>query len=94
MDAISVQDYCKRIGITSFTDLKKKNNGNYKYKDPFTIDLDGGPRCQFGLRMHMMVMTIRKIVVSLGVLKPIAKRVASAKSLVLLLNMVVQSIPY
>ncbi|MBQ1274401.1 MAG: hypothetical protein IIY08_03330 [Cellulosilyticum sp.] len=52
MDAIPLYDYCKRVGITPFIDLKKTNNGNYKYKDTFTIDPDGVPRCQLGLRMH------------------------------------------
>jgi len=52
MDAIPVYDYCKRVGITPFIDLKKTNNGNYKYKDTFTIDPDGVPRCQLGLRMR------------------------------------------
>jgi hypothetical protein len=38
---------------------KEKMLTNYKYKDPFTIDPDGVPCCQLGLRMHMMVLTIK-----------------------------------
>lgn len=52
MDAIPVYEYCKAEGIQPFIDLKKTNNGNYKYKDTFTIDPDGVPRCKLGLRMH------------------------------------------
>ncbi|MCB7068257.1 hypothetical protein LI031_30945 [Enterocloster citroniae] len=52
MDAIPVYEYCKTAGITPFIDLSKTNNGNYKYKDTFTIDPDGVPRCRLGLRMH------------------------------------------
>lgn len=52
MDGIAVFDYCKQEGITPFIDLKKTNNGNFKYKDTFTIDPDGVPRCKLGLRMH------------------------------------------
>ena len=52
MDAIPVYEYCKREGIVPFIDLKKTNNGNYRYKDTFTIDPDGVPRCKLGLRMH------------------------------------------
>lgn len=52
MDGIAVYDYCKQEGITPFIDLKKTNNGNFKYKDTFTIDPDGVPRCKLGLRMH------------------------------------------
>jgi len=52
MDAISVYGYCKENAISPFIDLKKTNNGNYKYKDTFTIDPDGVPRCKMGLRMH------------------------------------------
>jgi hypothetical protein len=52
MDAMPVYDYCKREGITPFIDLKKTNNGNYKYKDDFTIDTDGVPICKMGLRLH------------------------------------------
>lgn len=52
MDSIPVYEYCKRNDITPFIDLKKTNNGNYKYKDTFTIDPDGVPRCRLGLRMH------------------------------------------
>lgn len=52
MDAIPVYEYCKAEGIQPFIDLKKTNNGNYKYKDTFTIDPDGVPRCELGLRMH------------------------------------------
>ena len=39
MDAIPVYEYCKREGIVPFIDLKKTNNGNYRYKDTFTIKL-------------------------------------------------------
>lgn len=52
MDAIPLYKYCKKEGITPFIDLKKTNNGNYKYKDSFTIDPDGVPRCKLGLRMR------------------------------------------
>lgn len=52
MDAVPVYEYCKAEGIQPFIDLKKTNNGNYKYKDTFTIDPDGVPRCKLGLRMH------------------------------------------
>lgn len=52
MDAIPVYDYCKRHHITPFIDLKKTNNGNYKYKDSFTIAPDGVPICKLGLRMR------------------------------------------
>ena len=52
MDAVSVYTYCKKVGITPFIDLKKTNNGNYKYKETFTIDPDGVPRCKLGLRMN------------------------------------------
>lgn len=52
MDAIPVYDYCKRHHITSFIDLKKTNNGNYKYKDSFTIAPDGAPICKLGLSMR------------------------------------------
>lgn len=52
MDGIAVYDYCKQESITPFIDLKKTNNGNFKYKNTFTIDLDGVPRCRLGLRMH------------------------------------------
>lgn len=52
MDAIPLYEYCKEEGISPFIDLKKTNNGNYKYKDSFTIDPDGVPRCKLGLRMH------------------------------------------
>lgn len=52
MDAITVYDYCKDEQITPFIDLKKTNNGNFKYKDTFNIDPDGVPRCRLGLRMH------------------------------------------
>jgi hypothetical protein len=52
MDGIAVYDYCNQQGIRPFIDLKKTNNGNFKYKDTFTIDSDGTPRCRAGLRMH------------------------------------------
>lgn len=52
MDASPVYDYCKRAKITPFIDLKRTSNGNRKYKDTFTLDPDGVPRCQLGLRMH------------------------------------------
>lgn len=52
MDAYPLYHYCRKEGITPFIDLKKSNNGNYKYKDTFTIDPDGVPRCKKGLRMH------------------------------------------
>lgn len=52
MDAYPLYHYCKKNGIIPFIDLKKTNNGNYKYKDTFTIDPDGVPRCKKGLRMH------------------------------------------
>lgn len=51
MDAIPVYDYCKRHHIIPFIDLKKTNNGNYKYKDTFSIAPDGVPVCKRGLRM-------------------------------------------
>lgn len=51
MDAFPVYDYCRIQGITPFIDLKKTNNGNYKYKDDFTLDVDGVPICKIGLRM-------------------------------------------
>lgn len=46
MDAYPLYHYCKKNGITPFIDLKKTNNGNYKYKGTFTIDSDGVPRCK------------------------------------------------
>lgn len=52
MDAIPVYEYCKAQGIKPFIDLQKANKGIYKYKDTFTIDPDGVPRCKLGLRMH------------------------------------------
>lgn len=52
MDAIPVYEYCKAQGIQPFIDLKKTNYGNYTYKNTFTIDPDGVPRCKLGLRMH------------------------------------------
>lgn len=52
MDAFPVYDYCRKQGITPFIDLKKTNNGNYKYKDDFTLDKDGVPLCKMGLRMY------------------------------------------
>jgi hypothetical protein len=52
MDALPVYHYCRKEGITPFIDLKKTNNGNYKYKDDFTIDIDGVPVCKMGLRMN------------------------------------------
>ena len=52
MDAFPVYDYCRKQGITPFIDLKKTNNGNYKYKDDFTLDKDGVPICKMGLRMY------------------------------------------
>lgn len=52
MDGIAVYDYCKQESITPFIDLKKTNNGNFKYKNTFTIDSDGVPRCRLSLRMH------------------------------------------
>jgi len=52
MDSYPVYHYCRKNGIVPFIDLKKTNNGNYKYKDSFTIDPDGVPRCKKGLRMH------------------------------------------
>ena len=60
MDAIPVYDCCKKKNITPFIDLKKTNNGNYKYKDTFTIDPDGVPRCKLGLRMHHDGYEIKK----------------------------------
>lgn len=52
MDAYPLYHYCCKKSIVPFIDLKKTNNGNYKYKDTFTIDPDGVPRCKKGLRMH------------------------------------------
>lgn len=52
MDAYPLYHYCRKEDITPFIDLKKTNNGNYKYKDTFTIDPDGVPRCKKGLRMN------------------------------------------
>lgn len=52
MDAYPLYHYCQKNQIVPFIDLKKTNNGNYKYKDTFTIDPDGVPRCRLGLRMH------------------------------------------
>lgn len=52
MDGIAIFNYCKQECITPFIDLKKTNNGNFKYKDTFTIDRNGVPRCKLGLRMH------------------------------------------
>lgn len=52
MDSIPLYEYCKKEGISPFIDLKKTNNGNFRYKDSFTIDQDGVPRCKLGLRMH------------------------------------------
>jgi len=51
-DAYAVYDYCKRESITPFIDLNPGNTGNFKYKGDFTIDDDGVPICQMGLRMH------------------------------------------
>lgn len=52
MDAYPLYDYCRKQGITPFIDLKITNNGNYKYKDDFTLDKNGVPICKLGLRMH------------------------------------------
>ena len=51
MDAYPLYDYCRDQGITPFIDLKRTNNGNFKYKNDFTIDKDGVPICKMGLRM-------------------------------------------
>ena len=60
MDAVSVYTYCRKEGILPFIDLKITNNGNYRYKDTFTIDPDGVPRCKLGLRMHHDGYEIKK----------------------------------
>jgi len=49
MDAFPIYDYCRMQGIAPFIDLKKTNNGNYIYKDDFTLDKDGVPICKMGL---------------------------------------------
>ena len=51
-DAYPVYDYCVTNNITPFIDLNSGNKGNFKYKDSFTIDADGVPICQMGLRMR------------------------------------------
>ncbi len=51
-DAYPVYEYCKRKGITPFIDLNPAHTGHFKYKDDFTIDVDGVPICKMGLRMH------------------------------------------
>lgn len=51
-DAYPVYEYCKREGITPFIDLNPGHTGHFKYKDDFTIDVDGVPICKLGLRMH------------------------------------------
>lgn len=49
MDGIAVYNYCKQERITPFIDLKKTNNGNFKYMNTFTTGPDGGSSLPFGL---------------------------------------------
>lgn len=51
-DAMPLYEYCKTNIITPFIDLNPGHTGHVKYKDDFTIDEDGVPICQMGLRMH------------------------------------------
>lgn len=51
-DAYPLYDYCRKEGITPFIDMNNGNSGNFKYKNDFTIGLDGVPVCNMGFRMH------------------------------------------
>ena len=50
-DADAVYRYCQDAGIQPFIDLNPGNTGNFIYKDTFTIDDNGVPVCNLGLRM-------------------------------------------
>ena len=50
-DADAVYRYCLKEHIQPFIDLNPRQSGNLVYKDTFTIDKDGVPVCQLGLRM-------------------------------------------
>ena len=51
-DAMPYYRYCKRADITPFIDLNGKGGRPPVYKNDFTIDKDGVPICQVGLRMR------------------------------------------
>ena len=51
-DADAVYRYFQTEGITPFIDLNEGNTGQFVYKDTFTIDKDGTPICNKGLKMH------------------------------------------
>lgn len=50
-DAMPIYRYLNHLGIQPFIDLNKRNSGNTKYNDEFTISPDGIPLCKKGLPM-------------------------------------------
>lgn len=51
-DADPVYRYCNEQGIRHLIDLNERNTNNRIYKDTFTLNDDGVPVCQKGLKMH------------------------------------------
>jgi hypothetical protein len=84
MDAFPVYDYCREQGITPFIDFKKTNNGNFKYKDDFTLDKAGVPICKMGYVCTTMALRNQSIVLNLDVPKLTATKDVSVKLPVLM----------
>ena len=51
-DAMPINKYCKRKGITPFIDLNEKRGIKVKYKNDFIIGKDGVPVCKEGRLMN------------------------------------------
>ena len=51
-DADAVYRYCNSQSIRHLIDFNKGNTGNRIYRDTFTLDENGVPICQKGLKMH------------------------------------------
>ena len=50
-DVMAIYQFCQRNSISAIIDLNERGGVNFKYKDTYTIEKDGVPKCQAGLKM-------------------------------------------